>query len=215
MYVTTLLALYASVQVEAGSEESAVEAVATARRQAEAGGLRRVLATVLLASAKLALRQARWDDAAAMFEAGLALTREIGLLYDEAFVLYEYARMDEARGEAERAPERLRQALAIFQRLGAVPDVERTEQALAGGRSIPPMRRGALWSREHEPGEVPVGLEEQPHPRDLPVLHLDHRGGRELGWKAFEMHSRVVLFVHDPLTDVNAPANLKMEVWAL
>lgn len=46
-------------------------------------------------------------------------------------LLYERGMTQIQRGDCEGARERLLQALAIFQRLGARPGIKRTEQALA------------------------------------------------------------------------------------
>jgi hypothetical protein len=83
-----------------------------------------------LVGARLAIRQRRWDDATEL-EAGLTLAREIGLPYVEALLLSEYGRLERVRGESDQARTRLEEALAIFRRLGAGPDVEQTERALA------------------------------------------------------------------------------------
>jgi hypothetical protein len=65
----------------------------------------------------------------------LALTREIGLPYIEAQLLHDYGQLDLKRGNNQQARTRLEAALAIFQRLGARPDVEVVEQALAASMS--------------------------------------------------------------------------------
>jgi predicted ATPase/DNA-binding XRE family transcriptional regulator len=131
------LLIYAWALVEAGSEERAAEVLAGRREEAIAGGARLDLATLLLVSAKLAVRQGHWDRAAADLDAGLALTREMGLQYVEALLLYDYGQLDQKRGEPEGARTHLQAALAIFQRLGARPEAERTERALAALETTP------------------------------------------------------------------------------
>jgi tetratricopeptide (TPR) repeat protein len=102
-----------------------------AREKARATGARAGLPALLLVSAKLAARQGRWQDAAIDLQEGLAIAREIGLPYVEALLLEEEGRMYAARGEPEGARARLEDALAVFRRLGAAPDVERIRQALS------------------------------------------------------------------------------------
>ena len=51
--------------------------------------------------------------------------------YAEGRLLHVYSEMHAQKGEPEPARERLEAALAIFRRLGARKDAERTEQALA------------------------------------------------------------------------------------
>jgi tetratricopeptide (TPR) repeat protein/transcriptional regulator with XRE-family HTH domain len=131
------LPIYAWAQLEAGNEAHAEDVLASVREQVMAGGARRDLATVLLVSAKLAAQQGRWDDAIAELEAGLALTREIGLPYVEAQLLHDYGHLELTRGNHEQARSRLEAALAIFQRLGARPDVEMAEHTLANLDTAP------------------------------------------------------------------------------
>jgi hypothetical protein len=49
--------------------------------------------------------------------------------YTEARVLVELGLLDRQEGEADQARDRLQEALAIFQRLGARKDIEWTKQA--------------------------------------------------------------------------------------
>jgi tetratricopeptide (TPR) repeat protein len=51
--------------------------------------------------------------------------------YTEARILVELGLLDQLDGKADQAKERLREALTIFQQLGASKDIERSEQALA------------------------------------------------------------------------------------
>jgi hypothetical protein len=48
--------------------------------------------------------------------------------YTEARVLVELGLLDRQEGEADQARDRLQEALAIFQRLGARKDIEWTKQ---------------------------------------------------------------------------------------
>jgi hypothetical protein len=52
-------------------------------------------------------------------------------VYEEARILHAFGLMWGQKGEKARAREYLEEALTIFRRLGAKPDIERTEQVLA------------------------------------------------------------------------------------
>ena len=65
------------------------------------------------------------------FQEGLSEARRIGMPYYEARILYRLGVMHAKSGESETAQEALREAQAIFQRLGAMPYLERTERLLA------------------------------------------------------------------------------------
>jgi hypothetical protein len=84
---------------------------------------------LLLHCAKLAVRQNRLDDATRDLEAGLAGARAIGLPYEQALLLEEYAGLYAAQGERGKAREPIAQAVSIFDRLGAVPDAARAREA--------------------------------------------------------------------------------------
>jgi tetratricopeptide (TPR) repeat protein len=123
--------VYAWALLDVGDEERAAEVLSAARQRAMESTTRAELPDVLLQCARLAARQGRWEDAAHDLEEGLGITQEIGLPYDQALLLCEYGQMHATKGEPELARDRLGQALTIFQRLGAVPDVERAEHLLA------------------------------------------------------------------------------------
>jgi hypothetical protein len=78
----------------------------------------------------VASRQGRWEEATAAAEAGLALTRSLPYPYVEARTLWAHGLLHVQKGEPEPAREELEAALAIFRRLGARKDIERTEQLL-------------------------------------------------------------------------------------
>lgn len=58
-------------------------------------------------------------------------TRSTPFSYLEGRILLQLSDAYRKRGEPDRARERLEEALAIFRRLGAQPDIERAERALA------------------------------------------------------------------------------------
>jgi predicted nucleotidyltransferase len=93
--------------------------------------MRLVLVEALRVQALIALRQEQWGEAARSLEDGVALVRSMPYPYAEARLLDVYGRLHTQKGEPEAARERLEGALAIFRRLGARTDVERTEQAIA------------------------------------------------------------------------------------
>lgn len=74
--------------------------------------------------------QGRWDDAERAVSEAVSLSSRLSLPYPHAQALYEWGRICLERGETERAHGYLREAHAIFHRLGAEPYAERTEQLL-------------------------------------------------------------------------------------
>jgi Flp pilus assembly protein TadD len=77
------------------------------------------------------IRQARHEEAERVLSEGLTRARSMRDPYFEARILGQLGVLQQQRGELDQARERLREALAIFRRLGAKRDVEWTEQALA------------------------------------------------------------------------------------
>jgi tetratricopeptide (TPR) repeat protein len=75
-------------------------------------------------------RQGRWEEAERSFQDAVALARSMPHPYAEARTLYERGIMEAQRRKPEEARRLLEEALAIFQRLGAQPYIQRTEQAL-------------------------------------------------------------------------------------
>jgi tetratricopeptide (TPR) repeat protein/transcriptional regulator with XRE-family HTH domain len=76
-------------------------------------------------------RQDKWEEAARTFEEAIALARSMTYPFAEGRVLYEQGRMHRDAEELPSARARLEEARAIFRRLGAHPDAERVERALA------------------------------------------------------------------------------------
>jgi hypothetical protein len=121
--------VYAWALLEAGHEEHASSVLASVRAQSTAD-TQIEAPDVLLQCARLAARQGRDADAARDLQDGLASARAIGLPYEQALLLEECARLHATEGGPDRAQESLAQAIAIFNRLGAVPDTERATRAL-------------------------------------------------------------------------------------
>jgi hypothetical protein len=89
------------------------------------------LVDALRVHALVALRQGYWEEAARSLEEGVTLAQRMHYPYAEARLLQVYGQVPTRSGERVPGRERLEAALAIFQRLGARKDLERTEQLLA------------------------------------------------------------------------------------
>jgi tetratricopeptide (TPR) repeat protein/transcriptional regulator with XRE-family HTH domain len=121
--------VYAWAHLDAGNEQHAATILAAARAQSGTSS-RPESPELLLQCARLAARQGAASDAVRDLEAGLQHVRSIGLPYEQALLLEEGARLLATQGELDRARERIAQALAIYNRLGAVPDTERSNRRL-------------------------------------------------------------------------------------
>src|SRR5205823_9160047 len=124
--------------LELNQVDQATEAVGQALRRARREEMRLVIVEALRVQALILLQQEQWAEAARCLEEGVALARSMPYPYAEARLLHEYGRLHIRTGELEAARERLAAALALFRRLGARPDVERTEQALTTLPDAPP-----------------------------------------------------------------------------
>jgi len=128
-----ILPRLAWAHLELGHERAAEEAIEDAVNRTRAGADRWDLVDALRIQGMLRARQERWDEAVEAFEEVVSLARGMPCPFAEARALYEYGMMRIRKGELQQAQERLKQALVLFQRLGASPYIERTEHALAGG----------------------------------------------------------------------------------
>src|SRR5207245_1489607 len=117
--------------LELGDVAAAAALVGQALTLARAKNDRLALVDALRVQALLASRQHQWAEAEQALEEGLTLAHSMPYPYAEARLLHVYGAMHAQKGEPEPARERLEAALAIFRRLGARKDAERTEQALA------------------------------------------------------------------------------------
>jgi hypothetical protein len=77
------------------------------------------------------IQQGCWEEAMTALDEACALARAMPYPHAEALILRELGQLSRRKGKAADARERLEEALAVFQRLGARKDVERTEQELA------------------------------------------------------------------------------------
>jgi tetratricopeptide (TPR) repeat protein len=117
--------------LELGEASLAAETVARAIRQSRSEKHRVRLVDGLHVQAMILARLGRVEQAAAALDEGLALAPALPYPYGEARLLAVYGRLNAQAGQPEQARDHLAAALAIFRRLGARKDVERTEQALA------------------------------------------------------------------------------------
>ena len=125
----------AEATLAVGEADAAEALVSDGLAAAESQGYRLAVAEWLRVRGMTAAGESRWDDAGAALETALTAARQIPYPYGEARILHAYAEMWIARGELERAQGLLRQALSIFQQLGAHPWAVRIEKALA--ESVP------------------------------------------------------------------------------
>jgi len=118
---------YLELDVEDQAEETALRAV----EEATTLGRRIELVHALRVLGMLRRYQGRWDEGQRVFEEAVHLARSMPYPYAEARALYEWGLLRLQKGDPQQGQERLEEALAIFQRLGARPHIERAEQALA------------------------------------------------------------------------------------
>jgi hypothetical protein len=93
--------------------------------------LRCVLAEALRVQALILVQQGHREEARGPLEEGLQFARAMPFPYAEGRALQVFGVLHAQCGEPELARERLEAAPAIFRRLGARRDSERTEQLLA------------------------------------------------------------------------------------
>jgi tetratricopeptide (TPR) repeat protein len=127
--VTPLLVIVAWAYLEQGQVSRAWQMARQATRRARAYDQRRSLVDALRVQAMVAIRQRR-AEAHGLLEEALVLARTMGYLRGEAHVLCVCGLLHEQHGEPGLSREHLEQALALFQRLGAHRDAERTEAAI-------------------------------------------------------------------------------------
>jgi tetratricopeptide (TPR) repeat protein/transcriptional regulator with XRE-family HTH domain len=132
LYVTfPLLPTLAWAELEAGDVAAAAELAGQAIDRARQQTFRLALVHALWVQMLVLTRQGRWQEATRALEEGLALTRGMGHPYYEGRLLQAGGQLHRRTGEPEAAREHLAMALAIFRRLGAHEDSERTERLLA------------------------------------------------------------------------------------
>jgi tetratricopeptide (TPR) repeat protein len=129
--VTALLPRLAQAELEVGNFERAERILAEAMSRAEAQNERLATLDALSVRGVLLSKQRRWTDATHAFEEATTMAHAMSYPYAEARTLYKLGLMHSEREAPQQARQCLEEALAIFQRLGAQPYIEWTEQALA------------------------------------------------------------------------------------
>lgn len=130
---------YAQLAIKRLTEENSVIELLTARR----------------VDGMIAAARGEYERAAATFDEILDAARTIPYPYAEAYALYEYAMMDLGRGNRDDAMPRLGEALRIFQKLGARPNIDQIQRALtsahtAGGAAhLPHLTGVAMAESQH------------------------------------------------------------------
>lgn len=122
--------LLAWAYLQMGEERETERAVSLSISYASERDLRLERSDALRIRGLLRGRQGRWEEAVHCVEESLLLARRMTCPYSEAAALYAYGVMEDQRGRREQAQDRLRAALASFQRLSAHPYIGLTEQAL-------------------------------------------------------------------------------------
>jgi tetratricopeptide (TPR) repeat protein/transcriptional regulator with XRE-family HTH domain len=125
-----MLLLQAWALLESGhaarADDAAKKAIALARGQTD----RLNLCEALLVQGTVHTCQGRWREASASFAEARSLAAAMPNAYAEGRILFQMGSLQARQGELEQARTWLTEALAIFQRLGAMRDREGTEEAL-------------------------------------------------------------------------------------
>jgi Flp pilus assembly protein TadD len=130
-YIAPLLATLAWAHLELGDMDRAGETARRAQEIAHERQQKLYLPEVLTVQGMILARQGRWQEAEQSFGEAVSLAQGMPYPYAEGRAHSEWGAMHLQQGDREQAREQLKQALEVFQRLGAQKDIERTEQALA------------------------------------------------------------------------------------
>lgn len=132
--LTGTLPILAWAYLENGdvAEASRLAAIGTKRAIAEQAAVDLIAAERVLASAQAA--SGAMQDALTHFERALRLAREVGYPYAEGLILHDWGHASLISGRIDDAIPRLEEARVIFQRLGALPYLRRTDSTLALAR---------------------------------------------------------------------------------
>jgi tetratricopeptide (TPR) repeat protein len=128
--VAELRPVCAEAYLASGSETKAEAVLDDALRRAKEQDLKLELAEALRVQGMLRTAQSRWDDAETAFDEALTLAQAMPNPHLEARIFHAFGAMLLAKGETNRARERLQAALDIFQRLGAPAFADRTARIL-------------------------------------------------------------------------------------
>jgi tetratricopeptide (TPR) repeat protein len=129
--VAPLLVTLAWAYLTLGDVVTAAQRCAAGLARATAQGNCLARQDALRVSGMVLARQADWSQARSLFEEAATLARSMPYPYAEARALAEAGRLQGRRGGRERETIALRQAQAIFARLGAAWDAHRVEQTVA------------------------------------------------------------------------------------
>jgi hypothetical protein len=131
MVIQWICPVLAWAQFEMGALDQAATTAAETIRRARSGTCRLALVQALRVRALVLLAQQRYAEAACSLEEGLAAARGMPYPHGEGRLLHVHGLLHAQQGEVVQARERLETARGIFERLGARPDIERTEHLLA------------------------------------------------------------------------------------
>lgn len=109
--------------LEVGAVERAAEIVTEAVR-VRAGQNQIQLTEELRVHGMVLMQQGEIEEASRAFEEGLELARSLPYPYAEARILFQMGQLARREGDAERSRERFDDAQVVFQRLGALKDLE-------------------------------------------------------------------------------------------
>lgn len=130
-YVPELELELAALSLDEGDEAAARPRLKQAREQAEQRGMAHALVVADRLQGQLAARSGDWSAAEAAFAASLRRCEELEQVVEAARTWLAWGRALLARGQAARGREMLQAALATFDEVGAVPEVEQVHLALA------------------------------------------------------------------------------------
>ena len=136
----------AELWLRVGEAERCAREAAEARRAAERLGDRHTLARVLALEARLASQARRAGEADRLFEDAIRALSDIGAVYDLGRTYYEWG---VRTLETARAVARLGTAARLFERIGALRELERTRGVL---------ERIATKAAAESSGPAPIGL---------------------------------------------------------
>jgi len=125
-----VLPILAEIYLALGDESNAGRVAERAVQQARDQQHQIALLEALLVNIMVLVQQERWDESRELVEEAVQGARDIHHPYAEARALYWSSVIRTPHDDPGQAHERLREALAIFRRLGAQKDVERVERAL-------------------------------------------------------------------------------------
>jgi tetratricopeptide (TPR) repeat protein len=129
-----LLAELAELGARLGRRDLTATFGARAVNVGERSGATKPLAQAIRARGLVALADARYDDARRDLSDALARFAALGTIWEEARTRYVTAELlRREAGDAAHVTEQLTQALRLFEQVGAVRDIARAKNALAGG----------------------------------------------------------------------------------